>query len=641
MLFGRFKATEVKSTQETISGRILRFGKGTGLFFLLFYLYVWLVIDPRLIHHSIGIVTHYYSFSFHTGWPFFCEHLARIGGLVEYGTRLFSQFYAFGWVGALIVTAAAWCASLFTDMLSRRAGRPRGNVLRYVPAALVLEMYGTYSHPLSPILSLLVALGGFALYVRLAPRAPIKRLPVLLLACLILYHIAGAGSLLFPVMVAVDEFLIAGRKPVAAAALACGLVVPWTAGTLLGLDLKEAYGSFLVSAAGVVPGRWPLTLALYLFFPTVLAGTAVWGAARARNVSPAPKRRSRRGDSSPSRESRRFLPGRMPARIMATAAFFSGVAAAIWFSLDSLARTMLEIDYHSQHERWTEVLRSADRLPQGLYSVRCHRNIMLALYHTGRLGDEMFRYPQRPGVDLFHTPQEHRDMGTYYQESRLLLDVGHVNHAERCAYEALEGSGDQPAVLEQLAVISIVKGRPETARIFLNALAKHPFHRRAARDMLQRLEADSTLENDPRVSRIRGNMVHKDSVAIAMNVEEVFSALLEKNPHNKMAFELLMAYYLGAGRPEKVVANLPRLKDFSYPRVPRHYQEAWVICTGSPDSPPPIPGFGLDAEVLRRARDFRRITASAGGPQDAARTAWEAGLGDSYFFYFASGVWGQ
>ena len=649
----------MKSSQETIARKVLRPGVDTGLFFLLIYLYVWLAIDPRLVHQSIGILTPYYWFSYHTGWPFFFEHLNRSGGLVEYCTRLFSQFYAIGWAGALIITVAMWAAALFADNLSRRAGRPRGNVLRYVPAAIVLEMYGGYSHPLSGVLSLLAALGGYVLYVRLAPRAAIKRLPWLLLACPILYWMAGSGSLLFPIMVAVDELLIGGRKLLAAAALVCVGVVPWTAGMLFGLDAKQAYGGFLVWVPGVALGKWPLTLALYAFFPTVLAGTALWGAARARDVFPLPegharprdlspsrgfapgppKRRRGKGESSPGRKSRHFSLGGLPVRAIAIAALFSGVAAAIWCSLDSFTRTMLRIDYEFQHGRWTEVLSSAERLPQGTYSFRCHRNIMLALYHSGRLADEMFHYPQGSGLGLLNTPDDQRDIGSYYQESRLFLDLGLVNHAERCAYESLATSGDQPEVVETLATINIVKGRPETARVFLNALAIHPFHRRAARDTLRRLEADPTLESDPRVSQMRQNMIDKDRIGLLASEEDALLLLLERNPHNKMAFELLMAFYLSAGRPDRVVASFPRLKDFSYPRVPRHYQEAWLICSGSPEGPPPAPGFELDPEVLRRAGEMRRITAASARPQDAAVSAWEAGLGDSYFFYFAAGLW--
>jgi hypothetical protein len=434
-------------------------------------------------------------------------------------------------------------------------------------------------------------------------------------------------------MVAVDEFLIGGRKLLAAAALVCAGVVPWTAGMLFGLDLNQAYTSFFLQVPGVVTGRWPLTLALYAFFPIVLAGTAAWEAAGAGDVSSTGEGRSPMADLLPSRESRRFPPGGLPVRVLAMAALFSGVAATVWLSLDSLTRAMLRIDYDFQQGRWAEVLSSAERLPPGMYNFRCHRDIMLALYHTGRFGDEMFHYPQAPGVSPLNTPDDRRDAGSFYQESRLFLDLGLVNFAERCAYEALATSGDQPAVLEQLATISIVKGRPETAKVFLNALARHPFHRRAAQDMLRRLEADPAQESDPQVSQMRGNMLDKDRVAFVGSEEGMLLALLERNPHNKMAFELLMGFYLRAGRPEKVVANLTRLKDFSYPRVPHHYQEAWVIHTDS------SPEFELDPEVLRRAQQVQRIKEASARPEDAVRRAWEAGLGDSYFLYFAAGLW--
>jgi tetratricopeptide (TPR) repeat protein len=253
----------------------------------------------------------------------------------------------------------------------------------------------------------------------------------------------------------------------------------------------------------------------------------------------------------------------------------------------------------------------------------------------------MFRYPQRRGVDLFSPPAEHFDLGTYFQESRLFLDLGQVNQADRCAYEALATSGEHPALLEQLAMIHVVKGRPETARMFLNALAKHLFYRQAAREMLRRLDADPALENDRRASRIRGNMASRDSIAQVTSVEDFLQLLLEKNPHNKMAFELLMAHYLSDGRPDKVVANLRHLKDFSYLRAPRHYQEALAVQALSSDRPPQVPGFELDPEILGRARDFQRIVAGATSPQEAVRAALEAGLGDSYFFYLACGASGR
>ena len=624
----------MKNTPEAIARRVPWSGLETGLLLLLFYLYVWLVIDPRLIHHSLGIMTVYRPFSFHTGWPFFAQHLARAGGIVEYGARLGSEFYAVGWAGALIITTAAWCAGFFAEWLSRRAGRARGRLLGYAAAAVVLVMHGGYSHPLHPILSLLAGLGGFVLYVRFAPRTPIQRMPVFLVMFLVLYHVAGSGSLIFPVMVAVDELLIGGRKAVAALALMCGLIVPWAAATLFGVELAEAYGSFLVSEAGVSPGKWPHTLALYLFFPTVLAGIAGSVAARPRAEPAAAERDRRRGARSGRQESRPSPSRRLLTRPVAIVVGLGGLGALAWLSLHSVSRSVLEIDYFSQQEQWDEVLRSADRLPRGLENVRCERNILLALYHTGRLGDEMYRYSLRAGAELFGTPEADQDFGSYYQESRLLLELGQVNQAEKCAYESLETTGDQPIVLAQLATINIVKRQPDTARIFLRALAKHPFQRRAAQEQLRRLAEDPGLENDPRVSRIRANAVVKDFATRYAGVEAFLDTLLERNPRNRLAFELLMAYGLHTGSLDLVIRNLERLKDLSYSTVPRHYQEAWLIYHDLPDNPPPIPGFELDPEVVRRARDFRRITAHAARPQDAIREAWEAGLGDSYFFYY-------
>ncbi len=617
-----------------------RFQVDTAVFLVLFYLYVWRVVDPRLVHHSLGIQSFYQRFSFHTDWAFLQEHLSRVGGPVEYLARLLSQCCACSWLGALTVTALAWGTVLCADSVVRRGGRSRDVVLRYVPAAIVLVMYSGYNHPVHAMLSLLAALAAHAVYVRLAPPSPARQLPALLLTFLALYWLAGAGSLLFPILVAVDELVRGGRKPIAAAAVLGAAAVPWGAALWSGLPLATAYGGGWLADPGVPPGRWSLTLALYLFFPTVLAGTVLWGAARLRTAAPVGRRRSAPAAMPGGPEPRSFPLSRGSVRAAAVATFFLALGTAAWISQDALTRSVLEIDWDSQQGRWTEVLRAVDRLPAGFYTVRCHRNTMLALYHTGRLGDEMFSYPQRPGVDLYYTPKPQRDRGSAYQESRLFLELGQVNHAERCAYEALAASGEHPAVLEQLAVINAVKGRSETAAIFLKALEKHLFHRRSARDMLRMLQADPRLESDPRVSRIRKNMSERNLVLSEATVEDCLQALLDKNPENRMAFELLMAHYLSAARPDKIAEHLPRLQELGYRRVPRHYQEALVM-HGGVAGQVAGPGGQLDPEVLRRAREFRRICAAAADPREASKAALAAGLSDSFFFFATYGVSGR
>jgi hypothetical protein len=668
-------STQAESSSPSASRGQSRPGGDTALLVVLVYLYAHLVIDPPLVHHSLGVLNHYYPFSFHIGWAFFWEHLARPGGLVEYAVRLLSQFFELGWCGALILAIAAWHACWSTDACSRSAGRPRGHVLRFVPAILLLALYGGYNHPLGTVLSLLTGMTGFAAYARWAPQRTAPRITTLVLASALLYHIAGSGSLIFPVVVALYESMLLRRAAIAAAAVLCGVAVPWVAAALFALDTDQAYQGFLFFDPGLLPGKWPLVAALYLFFPLTLAGTAlIQGmtsrvSRRRRGKAGADSPRDRRNDkccsyarqsvgrqrkprsgdrsykeaadSGTSDDPRpTFLPSIMVTRCLQAALVLLGAAATAWFSLDSLTGTVLEIDNHCQHERWNEVLTAADSLPAGLYDVRCNRNVMLALHYTGRMGDEMFRYPQRPGVDLFRTPDGARDVGTYFQEGRLFLYMGHVNQAEKCFCEALETCGDMPAILENLALINVVKGRPETARIFLNALARHPLHRNAAREMLGRLGADPSMSGNPRVSGIRGNMAERDFVELDTGVEEFLLALLEKNPRNRIAFELLMAHYLSIGRPDGVVAALPRLKDFAYARVPRHYQEAAAVQSRSMGTPPAVPGYQLDGAVVDRANQFANIAALAGNQRGAMQTALAAGFGDSYFFYLAFGVSG-
>ncbi|MCR4415424.1 MAG: hypothetical protein NUV77_23695, partial [Thermoguttaceae bacterium] len=97
-------------------------GAPAGLFFGAVYLYVWLLVDPRLIHHGLGILTPYSPFVFHTGWPFLGDHVARVGGPSEYVIRLLSQFYALGWAGALVVAGPARDAIGKPPHAPRRAG---------------------------------------------------------------------------------------------------------------------------------------------------------------------------------------------------------------------------------------------------------------------------------------------------------------------------------------------------------------------------------------------------------------------------------------------------------------------------------------------------------------------------------------
>lgn len=605
-------------------------GTETAVFLLLFFFVYWLVIDPRLVHHSLGILHYYYPFSFHSGWEFLVDHLSELGGPIRYASRGLSQFFQFGWFGSLVTALLAWHLCWSVDTVVRAAGGTQPSALRWLPAVLLLAVYGGYNHPIEALLSLVLGLSAFAAYLRWAPEMVVGRYLMIVVAGAVLFFAAGSGALLFPLLVAVYELLVARRFGLGEATIGFACILPGAAALLCSMEISEAYAGFVVSEPGLLPGSWPLLLAIYLLFPVTLAGTAVFCRHRNRKTNRVPKRK-------------RAPPGWNRAGVLQSpyapvAIGLTGMALSLWLSFDRVAHGVLAVDYCAENQQWKQALAAADRLPVGFFDVRSQRNITLALYHEGRLGDEMFRYPQRPGVELFRTPDEARDIGSNFQEGRFFLDMGQVNQAEKCYCEALETCGDMPAILEQLAIVNIVKDRPETARIFLHALARHPLESRSEQSMLDRLDEDPKLQADSRISRIRANMVAKDQVSLQTGVEEFLLALLESNPRNRMAFELLMSHYLVIGRPDGVVAHLGELPGLGYARVPTHYQEAAVIYARSNGLPPVIPADQLDPLVLVRAGQFATIVSTSPSPERARQAALAAGFRETYFYYLAFGM---
>jgi len=641
----------------------------TAPVFLLFFCYVWLVVDPRLVDHSLGLLTEYSGFAFSDGWPFFQERLARPGGAVEYLAGFLAQLFRFGWVGALIVTVGAWALGRLADWRialgavpalgaglptppgsDRRSpapmetpgspgdavGRPHPSatphpsvalcrsagqlaaLVRFVPAAVLLVMIGRYHCPIGTVLSLLVGLACFAVYVYAAPSGTLHRVLTLLVAVTAAYHVAEAGGLVFPALAAAYELLVRRRPTVAAAALLCAAAVPWLVGTMrFGLSPSDAYGHFLWTDPGLVRARTPYGLVLFALFPLVLAGTAPGHAGSVRYGV----RNGIRG-------------------VVQTGMVLVGLGVAGWLSLDTAVRTLLEMDRFARQGEWDQVLAAAERMPPGRTSAGANRNILLALYHTGRLGDAMFRYPQVHGRGPFAAAKDDGDYGALFQLSRIYFDLGQVNYAEKYGYDALDVAGEVPAALEHLALLSVVQGRRGAAHILLGALGKNPFFRGRASERIRQIESDPPLAADPRIAAVRSMVPESDSFTRQIDVEEVLLALLKKNPKNRMAFEFLMAHWLAHGQPEKVAENLGRLKDLGYTRTPRHYQEALLIARGPDAAGRRSAGYEIEPDVLRQFESFLAIVKREPDAKAAAREARAAGLGETYFFFLSFGVSG-
>ncbi|MHC4739878.1 MAG: DUF6057 family protein, partial [Planctomycetota bacterium] len=292
------------------------------------------------------------------------------------------------------------------------------------------------------------------------------------------------------------------------------------------------------------------------------------------------------------------------------------------------------VDYYAFHKMWPQTLEAAHRHPTNNFYVVHAAN--RALYHTGRLGYDMFSYPQYP--DTFFLPPKKTTEG-YWQKFDTYIDLGLISRAEHALTISLDEFGERPTILKRLALVNIIKGNIDTARIYLGALSKTLFDAHWADDYLNRCEQAQNLLINDRIQYLRLSMSEKDYGSLSFINEDLMFHLLEKNRQNQMAFEYMMARYLLDAKLDNFAQNLYRLEDFNYSEIPRLYEEAilYMLTSGKNLE---LRGRRITAESQRRFTDFINIYNRYGGDKYAALNEMRKNYGDSYLFYSLYGFSG-
>jgi len=256
-----------------------------------------------------------------------------------------------------------------------------------------------------------------------------------------------------------------------------------------------------------------------------------------------------------------------------------------------------------------------------------------ALYHTGRLPTDMFAYPQHPYTMFF--AEEIKNLFLKWRKFDIHIDLGALNQAEIDLTECMEINGQRPMVLQRLALIKMVQGDIDSAKVYLNALGRTLLYSDWAKRYLAELESDPDLSGDEKVQYLRQVMPRKDHVVFEFYYyDKMLEHLLEANKHNRMAFEHLMAWYLLNGQVDMIALNIGRLNDFNYKRIPRLYEEALLIYKDSSKQEVDLHGWKISAESVKRFNDFNEIYSRHGDDKYSAYNELLEGYGDSFLFYY-------
>jgi len=635
----------------------------TLLFFILFYSYLWLYLDLRLVYYSAGMVTRFPVFF--RGWTFFGRFTSYPGGPGEYVAAFLAQLFYYSWAAALVVTVQALVIFLCIGYFLKAVNASSLCFLRFVVPILLLIVCSQYTYHFAVTTTISVALLSLCLYLRITPpnkpgttdgqpAASLRQIIILRTAAIfivlsaILYYVAGAAYLLFAVLCAIRELRFK-RRVLAIVYLLCAAAVPYIEGVLIfGVCISKAFTESLPSSwkIGFLKGRKTSITPTYALFMIASIGVFVAGLWRffaggpARKTTPPERKKGKKGKAR--RKSfdplDTVLSWRARAGVFKWAAesllVFLIVGAAAFFSHDSKRESMLEIHCYACRRMWPEVLRAAGHKLTPYPAINA---VNRALYHTGRLGSQMFAYPQHPDALLLTGDDR---ILVFWHKFDTQLDLGLTNLAQMNLIECMEVYGEHPLILKRLALINMVKHNTGAAKIYLTALTKTFFHDDWARDYLALLETDPELSTDRRVQKLRSVRMKKDHPVVSFATEKMLLTLLSENGKNKMAFEYLMSSYLLTKQLEKFIGQLGRLNELGYSQLPRHYQEAICIYTYGKDTPVFLHGYSVDPQVLREIEHFTKIFNQYGQNKQAAIHPLVQEFSGSYFFYHLYGFSG-
>ncbi len=583
-------------------------------FLALGYAYVWLRLGPSVEYGSAGV-------PFFLSRSFFGQYAALPGGLLDYAAAFLAQLNYYDWLGSLVF-AVLGCL-LF---LGARAVFWRLNGLAplsggFVPVFLLLWLRGrSDGHALAAGVGSSLALWLAAGHMGLPCRCAWLRLAACWLAAALMAWATGLWPCLLFLALACGFELAAGSRIVALGSLLAAVAGPLAMIALAGLPAWRVLNPW-----GTGTSLW-LTAALFLCVPltaSVLALLPKPPPAPAQSVT----RKGRHKAAAPVPFRRRLLqPG--VKRAFAIGLFLAGWTA-VWLGHSNWQRAFERIDYYAARKQFDKVLAVAAPLP-ALDAASAVR-LQLALYHAGRLTQDLFAFPNHlawrllPGLD-FELPACRAQCDT-------LMELGQVNEAEHLAHEALELEGNRPNLLRLLARVNILKNRPQAAAVFLNLLAQAPFQRAWAAARLRNLDYDPRLPDDRELALIRTRMVTTDLPHDRVPVESFLQQLLQSNPRNQMAFEYLLAHYLVTRNLDRLIKQLGRLDDFGYTGIPRHLEEALLLYQQTRGGPVELHGRQVRPETVQRfARFTQALNRARQNPEE--RHALELEFKDTFWLYF-------
>lgn len=590
--------------------------------------YFGLAIDPQFIYHWQDNI-------FYRTRPFFLEFLCYPGGLFKYAAAFSTEAYYYTWLGAALIGVSLLAvAMLMSRILKRVFGYRQIVLIHFLPSLGLLYCFSNVDFPFFYALGMAIALCCFYLYVLFKERHWGIRTAVFCVLSILLYYTAAGLFLVFAALAVAHEVVSQRKSMLGLLYLLLAAILPYAGSRCYPsaafsnpyIDLIPIYTRYTHPSLSVYP---PLTLYFAGATPLIaFLACALYQVYSVRYSQQKRRDRKARRKSGKKAKDNKALQGAGKdfsaaywVWLLQTPILLLTAAVLAFLSYERFMIDTARIHYFARHDMWAEILQVERPNSKIVASYT-----ILALYHQRRLLDDLFAFVPNPEPD--HLLPQYANP----RISDIYLEMGHVNLAQRWAHESLALHGPTPHMMQNLALISLLKGDKQYARKYFANLKNTFYFRDWAMHYEEYLDDEELLANDPRLSQIKASMPRTDFLS---NDPDVYLELL--SPNSRMAFEYLLAVALIKSDQPSIKRHCAKLREHGYNHLPRHCEEALVLqMTLENKIDQSIYGFKISEHTQQRMNKFKRIFDQAGGNPANALPALSRQFGGSYWLYYVS-----
>jgi len=256
----------------------------------------------------------------------------------------------------------------------------------------------------------------------------------------------------------------------------------------------------------------------------------------------------------------------------------------------------------------------------------------IALAETGKLNDELFKFPQSPdGKTLFlnwELAGEVLKKGGYFYYS-----LGMINEAQRWAYEYMVMRGNTPEGFKMLIKTELINGNFNVAAKYISILKQTIFYRDEALKFEKFLFNDEGIKNNPELGSKKRLKTKQDFFVLTEIPQANVDLIIAADSTNRVAVEYKFAFLLLQKDFAKVAELLPLLKKAGFDKIPKNIEEAVVAYSLlNLGKYPEFDGFTIDPKTVILFDEYYKIFQQNKGSKQQAQRALQK-FSDTYWYY--------